>query len=184
MSKKICFLYTDTNKTDPESTLAENDIPSSKNLYHFDRLIAIHYSIGTYDDQYNEIKRVDVIIKPDTIAFIKEAIDIHKITYSEANEKGIVNSIVIQQLKDDLKDVDCIISHNLSYHLKSIQVECFRTAISIDFSKYSLIDIIEQYNSTHIMTHGTYKFADIMKKLKLKKSKYLDDLIQVFSKLI
>ena len=70
MSKKICFLYTDTNKTDPESTLADDDIPSSKNLYHFDRLIAIHYSIGTYDNQYNEIKRVDTIIKPDTIFII------------------------------------------------------------------------------------------------------------------
>jgi hypothetical protein len=181
MSKKICFLYTDTNKIDPESTLAEDDIPSTKNLYHFDRLIAIHYSIGTFDNKYNEIKRVNTIIKPDTIAFNNGAIDIHKITYNEANEKGIVNSIAIQQLKDDLKDVDCIISYNLSYHIKSIQVECFRTAISIDFSKYELIDIIEQYKST---TQNSHKFVDIMKKLKLKKSKYLDDLIQVFFKLI
>ena len=178
MSKKICFIYTDTNKTDPESTLAEDDIPSTKNLYHFDRLVAIHYSIGTYDNQYNEIKRVDTIIKPDTITFNNKAIDIHKITYNEANEKGIVNSIAIQQLKDDLKDVDCIISYNLSYHVKSIQVECFRTAISIDFSKYTLIDITEQYSVPNI------KFVDIMKKLKVKKSKYLDDLIQVFFKLI
>ena len=174
MSKKICILYIDTNGFN-----TNDQEVSTKNLYYFDRLIAIHYSIGTYTDQYTEIKRVNTIIKPDTISFNTEAIKLHKISYEEANKNGIVNSIVIQQLKDDLKDIDCIISYNLSYQIKSIQVECFRSAISIDFSKYSLIDIGEQYSIPNT------KFSDIMKKLKIKKSNtYLDDLIQVFFKLL
>jgi hypothetical protein len=181
MSKKICFLYTDTNGLHNTS-----DIVSKKNLYNFGRLIALHYSIGTYDinsdtniSQYNESIRVNTIIKPDTINFDKEALRIHNITYEYAVKNGISNRDVIQQFKNDIKDVDIIISHSLPFYLKSIQVECFRTATIIDFTKYTLIDV---------MTFGhDYKYPklnSIMKKLKIKNiENQLDQIIQVFLKL-
>ena len=174
ISKKICFLYTDTNglhNTD------EN--VSTKNLYAFARLIALHYSIGYYDmGKYNEIKRCSKIIKPDTINFDKIAMKFHNITRDKADKEGIVNTIVISELKDDLKDVDVIISHSLPFYLKSIQVECFRSAINIDFSKFILIDTM-----TFGHSNSFPKLNDMVKKLKLKNISQLDNIIQVFFKL-
>jgi DNA polymerase III epsilon subunit-like protein len=175
MSTKICFIYTDTNGL---HTL--NEDVSTKNLYSFARLIALHYSIGTYElGKYNEIKRVDSIIKPDTISFDKVAQSFHNITMEEANEKGIVNTQAIAQLKEDLKEVDVIVSHSLPFYLKAIQVECFRTAITIDFSKFTLIDTMSYGHS-----YPYPKLNDIIKKLKIKNvSGQLEQIIQVFIKL-
>lgn len=174
MSKQICFLYTDTNglhNTD------EN--VSTKNLYNFARLIAVHYSIGTYDSGiYNEIKRSSKIIKPDTINFDKVAMKFHNITLERATKEGIVNTIVISELKEDLKNVEVIVSHSLPFYLKSIQVECFRTAINIDFSKFILIDTM-----TFGHSHSFPKLNVLVKSLKLNNISQLDNIIQVFIKL-
>lgn len=175
MSKTICFMYTDTN-----GLHALNEEVSTKNLYSFARLIALHYSIGTYEmGKYNEIKRVDSILKPDTISFDKVAQSFHNITMDEAREKGIGNTQMISRLKEDLKEVDVIISHSLPFYLKSIQVECFRTAISIDFSKFILIDTM-----TYGHNYTFPKLNEMIKKLKIKNtSDQLDQIIQVFTKL-
>lgn len=130
-NKTICFIYTDTiglhNTTDNVST---------KNLYNFARLSGIYYSIGiinNIENKYVENKYVSNIIKPNTIYY--EDMDL-------AKKNGIEGNIIIQNLKDSLKSVDIIISCDISHHLKAIQVECFRTAISIDFAKYILIDTL------------------------------------------
>jgi hypothetical protein len=175
MSKKICFLYTDTN-----GLHSLNEDVSTKNLYSFARLIALHYSIGTYEDgKYNEVKRIDAIIKPDTIAFDKTAQFFHKITMEEATKKGIENTKVIAQFKEDIKDVEVIVSHSLSFYLKAIQVECFRTAISIDFSKFILIDTMS-YGHNYTFP----KLTDMVKKLKIKNVVgQLEQTIAIFIKL-
>ena len=178
MSKKICFLYTDTN-----GLHGTNENVSKKNLYNFARMISIYYSIGTVDDtfKYTEIKNITNILKPKTINFDKVALNYHKITFEEAELKGIDNNIIISQLKSDLKDVDIIVSHNLSFHLKAIQVECFRTAITIDFSKFILIDTI---SFGHSYTYP--KLVDLIKKLKIKNidnNTQLEQIRKVFIKL-
>jgi hypothetical protein len=143
--KKICFIYTAING---EPNNNEN-VVMQKNLYDFDRMIAIHYSIGTYDTKYNEIKRIKHIVKPDTMYFKEILFENQKITYMDAL-KGTINSVMLQQLKDNLKDVDCIVSN--SQQIKSIQVECFRTTISIDFTKYTIIDMNEYKLKKKIVT--------------------------------
>lgn len=136
MSPKICFLYTSTNGVHH----TDNNV-SSKNLYQFARLIAFHYSIGTMNgSKYNETKKATIILKPNAINFDKESINIHKITMDMANKKGIPSAHAITQLKTDLVDVNIIVSYNVPFHLKAIQVECFRTGISINFSKYKLVE--------------------------------------------
>lgn len=157
--KKICFIYTDTNGVN-----SNYETVSKKNLYSFARLVALHYCIGYYtNDGIKIIKEQKYILYPDCINFKKEAIKIHKITYEDAIKNGINNDIVISQLKEDLLDVDVIVSHNTLFHLKAIQVECFRTAISIEFNKKIIIDI-NSFTADTVTTSHEYN-------LKIKKNK-------------
>ena len=124
MSKIICFLYTDTNGLHDT-----NDDVSKKNMYKFARLIALYYSIGYMENgKYVEIN--------------PEAQHFHGITMEKAIEKGVDNMKVISELRDDLKKVKVIVSHNLPFHIKTIQTECFRTCININFTRFILIDTI------------------------------------------
>ena len=157
ISKKICFLYADIN-----GSHSTNDNVSTKNLYNFARLIALNYSIGMYvNGIYHEIKYYRKIIKPDTIVFNKDALKNHNITMEKAINEGILNTIVISELKEDLKDVQVIISHNTSLQLKSIQVECFRSAINIDFSKFILIDT-KTFGNSNIILENISKLENII----------------------
>lgn len=138
MSKNICILFTDTN-----GLHQTNDFLTKKNMYAFARLIEIHYLIGYYkNDKFIETKRVNTILKPKCISFDKEAESFHKISYEKAMNEGSDNESVMTKFKNDLKNIKVIVSHNLPFHLKSIQMECFRTCTNIDFSKYILIDTI------------------------------------------
>ena len=158
---KICFIYTDTN-----GLHHTNDIVSTKNLYNYARLIALHYIVGEYENNiFTETKQISSILKPKTINFDKTAMKIHNITMEKAIQDGINNDIIISQLKNDIKDVDIIVSHNLLFHIKAIQVECFRTAINIDFTKFILIDTI-----SFIHTFNFPKLTELIKKLKIKDS--------------
>jgi len=169
MSKKICFLYTSTNGVHH----TDNNV-SSKNLYQFARLVALHYSIGTMNgSKYNETKKATIILKPNAINFDKESINIHKITMDMANKNGIPSAHAITQLKNDLFDVNTIVSYNVPFHLKAIQVECFRTAISINFSKYKLFECSN-------MQHNNSDFSFLVQKYKLTTTDYLSLIISVF----
>lgn len=184
MSNKLCFIYTDMNGIHT----SDEDV-SSKNLYNYARVIAIHYSIGIFDKMYKEEKNVSVILKPDTINFDSNTLVTtkdsgnmkHNITRETAIHKGIDNNIAILQLKEDLKNVDIIISHDLSYHIRALQVECFRTATTIDFGKYILIDTLS-FNG--IISNNTSNIAcnsitDLIKKLKLKNTKNIHIIEQI-----
>ena len=156
---KICFLYTDTN-----GLHKTNDYVSTKNLYKFARLIAIHYMIGDYNGTFKSSMNKNLILKPKTIYFDKVAQSFHKITMEDAESKGIENNKAITELKNDLADVKIIIGHSLPFHIKAIQSECFRTAIDINFGKYILIDTI---SFGHSYEHP--KFTDMLVKYNINK---------------
>jgi DNA polymerase III epsilon subunit-like protein len=156
---KICFLYTDTN-----GLHKTNDYVSTKNLYKFARLIAIHYMIGDYNGTFKSSMNKNLILKPKTIYFDKVAQSFHKITMEDAESKGIENNKAITELKNDLADVKIIIGHSLPFHIKAIQSECFRTAIEINFGKYILIDM-----SSFGHSYDYPKFADMLVKYNINK---------------
>ena len=154
----ICFIYTDTN-----GLHKCYDYPSTKNLYKYARLIAFHYMIGTYSGGvFTETFTKHVILKPKTINFDPTAQKIHKITMDDAYKNGIDNLDAIREFKDDLSNVKIIVGHSLPFHIKALQVECFRTAIDINFSKYILIDMM---NFGHKMEYP--KLIDIITKYKI-----------------
>lgn len=157
---KICFLYTDTN-----GLHKTNDFVSTKNLYKFARLIAIHYMIGEYNNgTLSNVITKHIILKPKTIYFDKVAQSFHKITMEDADNKGIDNNKAITELKNDLSDVKIIVGHSLPFHIKAIQSECFRTAIDINFGKYILIDTM---SFGHNYEHP--KFTDMLVKYNINK---------------
>ena len=168
---KICFIYTDTN-----GLHKTNDFVSTKNLYKFARLIAINYMIGDYEGTFKSIINKKIILKPKTIYFDKVAQSFHNISMEDAKNKGVDNNIAISELKNDLSDVKIIIGYSLSFHIKAIQSECFRTAIDINFGKYILIDMM---SFGHSYEHP--KFADILVKYNInKKSCQLDQYKDLF----
>lgn len=156
---KICFIYTDTN-----GLHKTNDFVSTKNLYKFARLIAVHYMIGDYEGTLKNVITNHIILKPKTINFDKVAQGIHNISMDDANTKGIDNNKAITELKTILSDVKIIVGYGLPFHIKAIQSECFRTAIDINFGKYILIDMM---SFGHSYEHP--KFADILVKYNINK---------------
>ena len=64
-----------------------NEDVSTKNLYNYARLVALHYTICNYENgELVEIKKSNIILKPKTINFT----DNNGITMEEAIKDGIV----------------------------------------------------------------------------------------------
>jgi len=112
-------------------------------MFEFARPVSLHYIIGyRQGNEFNEIKKEQFIFKPDCLTISKESIKIHKITLDKAEKKGIPPCDIMNTLKTDLKNVSVIVSHNLSFHIKALQVECFRNCVNIEFGNHILIDTI------------------------------------------
>ena len=79
------------------------------------------------------------------------------------------------ELKKDLSDVNIIISHSLPFHIKALQVECFRTAIDINFSKFINIDLM---SFGHNLDYP--KLIDLLTKYKIKGATQLDQYKELF----
>lgn len=175
MSKKICFIYTNTN-----GLHQFNKDVNKKYIFSFARMVALHYSIGKYvDGKYIEEKRADTIITPDCITFDKKAVEIHGITQEYANKHGKDIFEVMKELKKDLNSVDVIVSHNLPFHLRAIQVECFRTFTKIEFTNFICIDTIS-YNHQFEFP----KLQTLKQKLKVSETKdNLETIQKIFFKL-
>ena len=157
MSNKICFLYTHTNG------LHQTFEPvCKKNIFEFGRLIQLKYSIGIYNnDNFIEELKEKYTLTPKSINFDDKAVSVHGITYKKAEKKGQDNVNVMNKLKENLKDVKIIIGHNLNFHIRSIQVELFRTCVNIDFSNYILIDLMDFNRDNNISINNLAKNYNI-----------------------
>lgn len=134
----ICIISTSTN-----GIHQTNQMVSKKIMYKFARMISLNYIIGDIeDDKFIQKKKQKFILTPKCINFDTTAQKFHGITQEKALSKGKDNIWVLKEFKKDLVNVKHMVSHNLPFHIKAIQVECFRTAIIIDFKKFNLIDTI------------------------------------------
>lgn len=139
MPRLICFIYTQTN-----GLHNSNDFVTKKNMFEFARPVSLHYIIGYRQGKdFIETKKEKFIFKPDCLVISKESTKIHKITLDKAEKKGIPPGDIMNTLKKDLKNVSVIVSHNLPFHIKTLQVECFRNCVNIDFGNHILIDTID-----------------------------------------
>ena len=174
-SNKVCIIYTGTNGLHT----AYGDV-SKKNMYGIARLIKLEYMIGFYNDdgKFVEELKEKIIIKPNAINFDEEAQKIHKVSYQKAVNEGIDGNVAMKQFMKNLRDVHIIVGHNIRFHLKSIQSECFRTCTYIDFSQFILID-----TSTfgHNLEHPS--LTDLAEKYNIDSQKPLRILKKLFYKL-
>lgn len=159
MHKNICFIYTETtglHKTDEEIT--------KKNLFNFARLVVLNYELGHYkDDTYIQDKQVRVIIKPNCFIIPDETFVFHGITQKYANKKGKDLEETLLTFKNDLKNVDVIVSHNINFHLKTIIAETYKCNIQLDFNNFIIIDTINFYH-----TYDFIKLITLAQKLSIK----------------
>jgi len=175
-SLKVCFINTATNGLHT----AYGDV-SKKNMYGIARLIMVEYLIGYYqNDKFIEEKKEKYYIKPETINYQKEAQKIHKISMDKAHKKGFSNTHVMKQLSRDLKGVRIVVGHNLKFHLKSLQAECFRTCTYIDFSNFTLVDTgyFNQDKYISIDKLAEKHNIDSNKKLRILKKVFLKEYIE------
>jgi hypothetical protein len=164
-SNKICFLYTHTN--------GFHDCyepVSKKNMFEYARLVQLKYSIGNYNNEkFNEDIKEKYILSPKSINFNPNAVSVHGINFKKAEKKGQDNVHVMNQFKENLKDVQIIVGHNLHFHIRTIQVELFRTCVNIDFNNYILIDLMDFNRNDNISINNladrynidTDKYTDI-----------------------
>lgn len=154
MKTLVGFIYCETNglhKTvpvvDPKSGITYNKIPDVKpqfkNMFKFARLVVLNYSIGYYQDKkYIETKKERLIIKPKSINFLDEAVKIHGITYDKAEKKGVDHIVAMEKFAEDFKYVKVLVSHNVEFHIKALQVELMRSCVYYDFGNLDIVDII------------------------------------------
>jgi DNA polymerase-3 subunit epsilon len=112
-------------------------LPASRNPQEFDkfnnaRLIELGYII--FDKSGKEIKKYDDLVKPNN--FVITNTFIHGITHENAVQNGKDINIVLDQLTLDLKKVDGIICHNISFDVAIILSEAYR------LNKLELIELI------------------------------------------
>jgi len=159
MYKRICFIYTQTTGLHQTS---EN--VSKKNLFEFARMVSLNYEIGFLkNNEFNQEKIIKHIVKPNCMVIPENTIPFHGITQEIAINKGINIDDIIVELKNNLKNVDIIVSHNIDFHLKTIISESVRYNINIDFEKFLIIDTISFYHNL-----GYIKLKDLVSKLSIK----------------
>ena len=132
---KVIFIYCHTN-----GLHQTNEDVIKKNLFEFARLVSLHYEIGTLEKNiFKSIKKVKVIIKPRCMIIDEDTIKFH----------GITNEIedILNEFKKDTKDIKCIITHNIDFHLKTIMAEFIRYNIIFSFDKFMILDLINFHHN-------------------------------------
>jgi len=166
MSKRLCFVYTETNGLHHST----GDV-NKKKLYSYARLVTLNYEIGTFkNNQFHLEKKIRQIVKPRCMVIPEETVEYHGITQEYANANGVDPEQVIATFKTDIKNVDIMISHNVDFHFKTILAEALKYNIGIDFGNYVIIDTIGFYHS-----YGFLKLKELAMKLHLKDIKESND---------
>jgi len=161
MDKRICFLYTET------TGLHQTHEPvSKKNLYTCARMVTMNYVIGTYGiTGFVEELKIRHIIKPRCMYIPESTVKFHGITQDTAIAKGIDPVDVLTELKENLKNVHVIVSHNIDFHIKTVLAEAVKYNIQMpDLSKYIIIDTISFFHD-----YDYIKLSDLATKLAIKK---------------
>lgn len=136
--KKLCFIHTETTGLHK----LFNEQVYKKNLYGYARMVNFSWSIGyRKDNKFVKEKSESFIIKPRCLYIPDDCVKFHGISQEIALEKGHEITKVLDKFISDIKTVDIIISHNLEFHLKTVQAELVRYNKPVDFNKYILIDI-------------------------------------------
>ena len=117
---KILVFDTETTGLPSERNASIRDVTKWP---HIIQLSYILYDI----DMKKTLCCVDDIIKlDDNVEISEKSIELHNITRSISNRKGILISEAINNFNMVLETADVVVAHNLSFDKKMIMVECVR----------------------------------------------------------
>tara|TARA_Y100000592_G_scaffold45567_1_gene72304 strand:+ start:4022 stop:4678 length:657 start_codon:yes stop_codon:yes gene_type:complete len=117
---KILVFDTETTGLPSERNASIRDVTKWP---HIIQLSYILYDV----DMKKTLCCVDDIIKlDDNVEISEKSIELHNITRSISNRKGILISEAINNFNMVLETADVVVAHNLSFDKKMIMVECVR----------------------------------------------------------
>ena len=112
---------------DTETTgLPKSKLISPDTLHLWPHIVQLSYAI--YDKTLNDVPLVkDYIINVDENVIIpEESIQFHGITKEISQSKGVPIEIALQNFFRELKTVDKLVGHNVSFDIQAVKVELMR----------------------------------------------------------
>jgi DNA polymerase III subunit epsilon len=139
---------------DVETTGLPKRIPKSRRYFPYrmsskfdsSRIVSIAWAItevsedpiGGYNLTPADLRQQYFIIKPESFSIPAESTAIHGITHDTAMSEGVDFHEAVQKLKDDLKDINIIVSHNLDFDL---------TILKSELARHEMDDVIAMFSS-------------------------------------
>lgn len=114
------YLFFDTETTG----IPKNYKAPVTDLKNWPRLVQLAWLIT--DNNGNEAKAAEYIIKPDGFSIPEEASRIHGITDEYANRSGVDLKPVLEEIKADISKALVLIAHNMQFDEKILGAEFLR----------------------------------------------------------
>lgn len=123
------YLFFDTETTG----LPKNYKALVSDLNNWPRLVQIAWLVT--DNDGNEIKSAEYIIKPNGFSIPKEASRIHGITTALANKLGVDLKPVLEEIAEDISVSATLFAHNMQYDEKILGAEFLRMGLANHLDK-------------------------------------------------
>jgi len=139
---------------DTETTgLPNSKIISPDTLSLWPHIVQFSYVI--YDTSACDIvKTVDKIVKvKEDVIITDESTQFHGITNQISKKKGKPIEGIFQEFFNDLKNIDMLVGHNISFDINIVKVELLRIIYSADSSSISEEDLKDFKHHLHLLTN-------------------------------
>jgi DNA polymerase III epsilon subunit-like protein len=153
---------------DTETTgLPQTKILNPDTLHQWPTIVQFSYII--FDSNLNDIvESKDYIIKvPESIKISEESVKFHGISNEVSFKRGILITEVLNEFFYYLRDVDCIVGHNINFDINMIKVELLRIIYNkqikpqeIKNYKYDL-HYISNYKNVYCTLQESIDFCNI-----------------------
>jgi DNA polymerase III epsilon subunit-like protein len=165
---------------DTETTgLPSSRIINSDTLHLWPHVVQISYII--YDTNLNDIvEAYDYIIKTnESVNITEDSVKFHGITNEISQTKGNHLNKVLTELFVNLKNVDILVGHNISFDINVIKVELLR----IIYSNNIYMDEKKSYKyNLHLLTHFKNIYCTLRESIHICKIKSLTKTGKIFFK--
>jgi DNA polymerase III epsilon subunit-like protein len=114
----------------------------------------VQFSYVIYDTELNDIVKTsdDIVRVKDEITISEESSKIHGITNEISSIKGIRGDLVLNDFFDNLRNVDLLVGHNVSFDVNMVKVELLRLIYEIS-SSVSKSEITKYKYNLHLLTN-------------------------------
>lgn len=100
----------------------------SSDTDNWPRLVQLAWIVT--DDDGHRLKESNLIVRPDGFEIPEETSRIHGITTERALKEGIPLEDAISAFRQDLKEADCIVGHNVVFDKKIVGAEMIRLGLN------------------------------------------------------